>query len=260
MEKAVLTTRELALGYKKPALRVASNISLALHRGKLTALCGANGTGKSTLLRTIAGLQPSLSGIIELDSKPLQSLDAEARARHISLVLTQKPMGGLTVRELVAIGRQPHTNWLGTLNDHDRDRIAHAMNRTGIANLANRMCRELSDGQLQLAMIARALAQETPVMLLDEPTTHLDLPNKFELLALLRRLAQDENRCVLFSTHDIERALGFCNDMILMADGWACQEEVGDMVKVGALDKLFAHRGVGFDANQQKFVYRTQVK
>lgn len=255
MQKAVLIADDLSVGYSKPTKRVAEHIALSMHRGQLIALCGANGSGKSTLIRTLCGLQPSLSGTVTVDGNLLSELSAAQRAKLISLVLTDKPSARLTVRELVTIGRQPHTGWLGTIGPSDEEIINRSMRRTGVYELANRICGELSDGQLQLAMIARALAQDTPLIVLDEPTTHLDIPNKFILLDLLRKLAHDENRCVLFSTHDIDPALDFCDEMILMRDARAVQHRVNEL-NAEVLNDFFADRKVFFDAWQRKFVYR----
>lgn len=253
--KPILTTENLAIGYKSNQNVLADGISLEFFQGKLIALCGSNGIGKSTLLRTLSGFHEKLGGTILLAGQQPETFTPKDRAKKISLVLTEKPSAALKVRELVALGRQPYTNWIGRLQNEDELAIEKAMQLTGIV-LSNQFCEQISDGQLQLTMIARALAQDTPLILLDEPTTHLDLPNKFALLDLLRKLAKTENKCVVFSTHDIEPALDFCDEMLLFGDRCVLQKSVSDVVAEGLLNKLFEDRNVHFDAQHSKFILK----
>ncbi|GAC1595903.1 MAG: hypothetical protein NVS3B25_19850 [Hymenobacter sp.] len=178
----LLTAEDLAVGYairQHPPRPVAGPLSVALWPGELVCLLGPNGAGKSTLLRTLAGLQPPLAGQLRVGGAPLTSLGALERARHISIVLTDRlDAGHLTVRELVTLGRHPHTGWLGGLTAHDHAHVRAALAATGTTAFAARPVGEFSDGERQKVMLARALAQDTPLVLLDEPTAHLDLPNR----------------------------------------------------------------------------------
>ena len=204
---AILRLKHLTLGYPGRG-DVFRDLGATLRRGELVSLLGANGSGKSTLLKALAGnLRPS-SGLVEIDGRNISSLSAMARARLVSIVTTEKGMaGGLTVEELVAMGRYPHTGALGRHTPADRLIIASAIDAVGLTPLADRLTATLSDGERQKAMIARALAQDTPVMLLDEPTAFLDAASRIEILSLLRDLAAEHSKAVLLSTHDISPAL-----------------------------------------------------
>jgi len=180
-----LRTNGLRIGYagRREELVLTENLSFELPAGSLTGVVGVNGVGKSTLLRTLAGMQPALGGAICIRDIPLADLPPSRRAEWLSVVLTDPPASrSLTVRELVCLGRHPYTNWLGQLAGADRDAVWEALERMEMLPLAERPCHTLSDGQLQRALIARALAQDTPLMLLDEPTTHLDLYHKVKIL------------------------------------------------------------------------------
>lgn len=251
----ILTTSDIAIGYSADVI-LAEGISLELRPGNLIALCGSNGIGKSTLLRTLNGLHHPLSGSISIGGESPEKLSPKERAKRISLVLTEKPSAGLTVRELIGLGRQPYTNWIGTLRDEDHTAIDKAISLTGVGFIADKFCDQISDGQLQMTMIARALAQDTPLIMLDEPTTHLDIPNKFALLELLRDLAHSENKCIVFSTHDIEPALSYCDEMILMHGKSAVQKTVDELASGEILQQLFADSQVSFDATNVKFVFK----
>ena len=184
----ILSTSNLSIGYttKKEKMVIAENLNLNFEAGKLIALIGANGIGKSTLLRTITGIQKPLSGFIKLQEKDIHLFDSLELAQNLSLVLTEKlPPSNLTVFELIALGRQPYTNWIGKLSDEDLLQINHAMELTQITHLSSKKHHEISDGQLQKVLIARALAQDTPLIILDEPTTHLDLFHKVGVFKLL---------------------------------------------------------------------------
>lgn len=202
----ILRLEHLTLGYPGRG-DVFRDLGATLRRGELVSLLGANGSGKSTLLKALAGnLRPS-SGMVEVEGRNLATLPAMARARLVSIVTTEKGMaGGLTVEELVAMGRYPHTGALGRHTPADRRIIASAIDAVGLTPLAGRLTATLSDGERQKAMIARALAQDTPVMLLDEPTAFLDAASRIETLSLLRDLAAEHSKAVLLSTHDIAPA------------------------------------------------------
>lgn len=252
----ILETFALDIGYpkKKDFELVASDISIKIVPGKLICMVGANGSGKSTLLRTIGGLQKPIAGKINLSGKSISDISTSEISKTISLVLTDKiPSGNFTVEELIAIGRQPYTNWIGKLRETDNKLINDAIEITGIRHLANRKFFELSDGQLQIVMIARALAQDTPLIILDEPSTHLDLPHKASLFRLLKKLAHERGKSILFSTHDIEIALQVCDEIIVVADAKAWQENLQTFVSNDSHRKMFNDDKISFDADRMKF-------
>ena len=186
----ILKTKDLSIGYasKKERTIVASNINIELHRGELVGLVGGNGIGKSTLLRTITNVQNALGGEIYINDKQIKKYPAIDLAKVMSLVLTEQMISkNLSVFELVALGRQPYTNWVGNLSKNDITIVNNALTQTNISTLKHKRCYELSDGQLQKVMIARALAQDTDLIILDEPTTHLDMYHKAYILKLLQK-------------------------------------------------------------------------
>jgi iron complex transport system ATP-binding protein len=215
-----LTTHALTIGYA-PARRapkpVACDLELAVSRGQFVCLLGPNGAGKSTLLRTLTGLQRPLAGQVFLDGRDLYRLTAQERARSVAVVLTERVNPGLlTGWGLVALGRTPHTGFMGTLSPADERAVQNAVTAVGAAALADRPVVELSDGERQRLMIARALAQETPLILLDEPTAFLDAQRRVEILTLLRDLARDTDRAVIVSTHEVHLALELADALWLM--------------------------------------------
>lgn len=206
--------RSLTIGYGKHV--VGSRLSACIRSSQLCCLFGPNGAGKSTLMRTLAGFIPPLAGEIVMDDgRNLAQLSARQRARTIGVVLTDRPdIRNITVRELVAMGRQPYTNFLGTLTKTDRQAVEEAISMTGIEDLASRDMHTLSDGERQKAMIAKALAQQTPVILLDEPTAFLDFQSKVDTMRLLQRLAHDMGKAILVSTHDLNIALNTADRLL----------------------------------------------
>ncbi len=259
MENAVLTTTNLSIGYrhKNQVRTIASEINLSLRSGRLVALVGANGIGKSTLLRTITGIQMPIRGAVSLDGKSILSYSALEIAQRISLVLTEKlPPSNLTVFEVVALGRQPYTNWIGKLTNDDITQVKKAMELVQIDQLSDKKHYELSDGQLQKVLIARALAQDTPLIILDEPTTHLDLVHKVSLFRLLKKLTSKTNKSILFSTHDIEMALQLSDEMIVMNSKNVWQQTPKSLIENDILSDLFEDESVTFDVVSQKFVFR----
>jgi len=226
--KVIVSTTNLNIGYhsKNHHITIAENLNLSLESGKLTALVGANGIGKSTLLRTLTAIQKPLKGIVFLNEKKIHEYNSIELAQNLSLVLTEKlPPSNLTVFELIALGRQPYTNWLGKLSDEDYEKINHVVALTHIEHLIHKKHYEISDGQLQIVLIARALAQDTPLIILDEPTTHLDLLHKISVFKLLKKLAQETNKCILFSTHDIDLAIQVSDEMIVMTESTVEQDQ-----------------------------------
>lgn len=213
----------LSIGYKKGGT-VASGINATFRGGELTCLIGSNGIGKSTLLKTISGYLPARSGSIWFADGSVETRSSEMSqsemARTVSIVLTAVPnVQNLTVTEMVGMGRSPYTGFWGTLSDNDKEIVSESIASVGIVKLSDRMIQTLSDGERQKVMIARALAQQTPVILLDEPTAFLDFPSKAELMKLLARLAHEQGKNILLSTHDLSLAVRLADRLFLFADG-----------------------------------------
>ncbi|HEX8014833.1 MAG TPA: ABC transporter ATP-binding protein [Flavobacterium sp.] len=255
--KTILNTTNLSIGYKskKGIVTIAQDLNLTFDSGKLIALIGANGIGKSTLLRTITGIQTPLEGSVSLNDKNINTYKPLDLAQSLSLVLTEKlPPSNLSVFELVALGRQPYTNWVGTLTETDTEKVRQAMQLTQIEHLASKRHFEISDGQLQKVLIARALAQDTPLIILDEPTTHLDLLHKVLLFKLLKKLTQETQKCILFSTHDIDLAIQLSDEMIIMTPEMVVQDEPCNLISKGSFSTLFKDEHIVFDAEKGKFI------
>ena len=259
MSNNILSTSNLSIGYatKKEKSYIAQNINLQLQSGKLIALIGSNGIGKSTLLRTLTGIQKPLSGTVSLNEKNIQTYKPLELAQQLSLVLTEKlPPSNLTVFELIALGRQPYTNWAGKLSEEDCTKIHHAMELTQISHLATKKHFEISDGQLQKVLISRALAQDTPLIILDEPTTHLDLLHKVSVFKLLKKLANETGKCILFSTHDIDLAIQLSDEMIVMTDFDCVQDQPCNLISKGVFNALFKDENIVFDSQKGKFLIK----
>lgn len=254
----ILQTHDLTIGYrhgrKQPRI-VAEALNVALRQGELVCLLGPNGAGKSTLLRTMAGLQPPLHGRITLHGKYLNHLTPAQIARHLSIVLTERiDAGAMTAYGLVALGRHPYTNWTGQLTEPDEAVVRWALTAVGAADLAGRQINNLSDGERQKVMIARALAQEPSLILLDEPTAYLDLPRRVETMRILRQLTRQEGRAILLSTHDLDLALRTADQLWLMtADGSLQTGVPEDLVLSGAFGRTFPGDGVAFDLQTGSF-------
>lgn len=252
----VLTTDQLSIGYtaKKKDIIVVSNIDLHIERGQLVGLIGINGAGKSTLLRTLVGLQAPISGALHIGEKSIETYTPEVLARQLSVVLTGQMISkNVSVFELVALGRQPYTNWLGTLTSVDLEIIEKALKDTDCYPLKDTPCYALSDGQLQRVLIARALAQDTPLIVMDEPLTHLDLHHKASLLTLLTHIAKTQDKTIIFSTHDIEHALPLCDRMIVLQEGEAIMDTPEQLIERGVLDRLFPKDSIRFDRDLRRF-------
>lgn len=253
---SVLEAVDLSIGYrsKNSVSTVASNINVELHKGELIGLVGANGIGKSTLLRTLTRVQPSISGEVLIDSNSIKELSSIQLAKLLSLVLTEYGFSkNLTVYELIALGRQPYTNWIGTLSSSDKDIIDQVIDQTSVEDLRNKKCYELSDGQLQKVMIARALAQDTQLIILDEPTTHLDMYHKAYILNLLKKLATDTGKTILFSSHEIDLAIQLCDKLIVMTEDDVISGTPKDLISKGSFDNLFPEDLIIFDKNSGAF-------
>ena len=253
----ILSSQNLSIGYqsKKGLNTIAENLNINLAAGQLIALVGANGVGKSTLLRTLTGIQKPLKGKVLLNEKNIREYQALELAQQLSLVLTEKlPQSNLTVFELIALGRQPYTNWLGNLSGEDYEKINQAIDLTHIEHLATKKHYEISDGQLQIVLIARALAQDTPLIILDEPTTHLDLLHKVSVFKLLKKLSKETNKSILFSTHDIDLAIQLSDEMIVMTEKNVVQDQPCNLITKGVFNTLFKDDAITFDGEKGKFV------
>ena len=210
---------KLSIGYqgRHSVKTVAEGITDSIHSGELTCLLGENGAGKSTLLRTLSGFLPPISGEITILGKPLRSYSERELATVIGVVLTERTnLQNMTVTELVGMGRSPYTGFWGRLSAQDRRKVDEALSLVGIPSLRDRMVQTLSDGERQKVMIAKALAQETPIIFLDEPTAFLDYPSKVEVLNLLGRLSREMGKTIFLSTHDLELALRVADRVWLM--------------------------------------------
>ena len=255
--KTILSTSNLSIGYqsKKEKNIIAENLNLTFEQGKLISLVGGNGIGKSTLLRTITGIQKPIAGTVMLKEKEIHDYESLALAQNLSLVLTEKlPPSNLSVFELIALGRQPYTNWLGKLSAEDLEKINQAIALTHVEHLIDKRHHEISDGQLQIVLIARALAQDTPLIILDEPTTHLDLFHKVSVFKLLKKLSQETNKCILFSTHDIDLAIQLSDEMIVMTESSVEQDQPCNLITKGIFNTLFKDSSITFDGEKGKFV------
>lgn len=253
------TVRAIALttGYRtrKGAVCVTEQVSESLWPGELVVLLGPNGSGKSTLLRTLSGFQAPLSGDIEIGGRPLAALTQRELARSLSVVLTERPpLDNMTAQALVGMGRAPYTGFWGSLSRRDREAVDRAMQQTGVTALAGRDVRSLSDGERQKVMIAKALAQETAIICLDEPTAFLDYPSKVEVMQLLRRLGREEGKSIFMSTHDLEVALQTADR------AWLLDRRLGLAVGTpaalaadGSISRYFGHEGLRFDAATLSF-------
>lgn len=219
VNKGGVVLRDLTIGYqtKQGNRIVASGMSAVVRQGELTCLIGPNGVGKSTLLRTLSAFQPPLSGSIEIDGRDITTFSARRLSRTVGVVLTEKPdIHNMTVHELVSMGRTPYTGFWGTLSHEDVAIVDESIRLVGIEKISLRLVDTLSDGERQKVMVAKSLAQQTPVIFLDEPTAFLDFPSKVELMQLLRRLAHEQQKTVFMSTHDLELALQVADTVWLM--------------------------------------------
>lgn len=262
-DRPFLQLNRVSIGYHShghPHI-VQTDLTLTAREGELIALIGKNGCGKSTLLRSIASLQPIWSGNILLNGKDIHTLTPKKRARLLSIVLTgQESVASFTVRELIAIGRDPYTGWLGSLTEEDQQVIDRAIAMTYLEGFGERNIHELSDGERQRVFIARALTQDTPLILLDEPTSHLDLPNRINIMLLLQKLARETGKTIFISTHELETAMQVADKLWLMEQGKGIT--VGtpeDLVLNGSFDIVFRHPSYEFDKEYGSFVVQKQL-
>jgi iron complex transport system ATP-binding protein len=222
-DNETIRLQDLSIGYsgKKSHVKlVAEHISASIHSGELTCLIGSNGVGKSTLLRTLSAFQPKINGEIFINGKEISKYNDKQLSHVIGVVLTGKPhIHNITVTELVGLGRSPYTDFWGNLKDEDKEVVRRSLDMVGIEHLSERMIQTLSDGERQKVMIAKALAQQTPIIFLDEPTAFLDYPSKVEMMQLLHRLSRETDKTIFLSTHDIELALQITDVIWFMERG-----------------------------------------
>ncbi|MBN2767059.1 MAG: ABC transporter ATP-binding protein [Paludibacteraceae bacterium] len=252
----VLKTNSLSIGYtrKNKKLLVQSALSLTLRAGELVCLIGPNGTGKSTLLRTLAGLQKPLSGKILIDQQDITVFSTHKIALKIALVLTDRiDVENATVYDIVAFGRLPHNNWWGNRHKSDNGLIREAIQMVHLERKIDECFCELSDGERQRVMIAKALAQDTPIIMLDEPTAHLDLPNRVDIMLLLHRLAHKTGKSILLSTHELDLALQAADRIWLMSNEGVVNGVPEDLVFNGSFNKTFESRSYFFNADNGNF-------
>jgi iron complex transport system ATP-binding protein len=254
MATPVLELSGLSVGYAGNRV-VAAGINLSLDAGELVCLLGPNGAGKSTLLRTIAAMQKPLEGEVRLNGRNLRTFSKIDLARQLSVVLTERvTVGLLTGYEIVSLGRSPHTKWSGSLSEQDHSIVEESIHAVGAEALAHRYVSELSDGERQKIMLARALAQDPQLMVLDEITAFLDLPRRVEIMGILRQLAHQRGRAVLLSTHDLELALSTADRIWLMPQGGSLAAGTPeDLVLCGVFAAAFASEGVHFDEEVGSF-------
>lgn len=257
MKDNTIHINNLSIGYKtkKNEKVVARGLTSTVRSGELTCLIGANGVGKSTLLRTLSGFQPPLSGDIRIQNKKIEAYTPKELSRLIGVVLTEKvDVRDMSVIELLGIGRSPYTGFWGKLSPEDKEAVNDALEQVHITELKDRSIHTLSDGERQKTMIAKALAQQTPIIVLDEPTAFLDFPSKVEIMQLLNTLSKKRNKTIFLSTHDLELALQIA-DMI-----WIMDKEKGlfvgspeELATNGTIENLFRGKGVSFDRENKLF-------
>ncbi|PWG04846.1 ABC transporter ATP-binding protein [Polaribacter aquimarinus] len=256
-ENIVLKTEKLTIGYqqKKQDKIVVSDINLEIKKGKFLTILGKNGIGKSTLLRTISKVQKPIDGKVFINQKDISQISEKELSKQLSLVLTERlPESQLTVYELVALGRQPYTNWIDKLSKTDVEHINSAIHLTKIEHLKNKPFYQLSDGQLQRVLIARALAQNTEIIILDEPTAHLDMHHTLKILSLLKKLVTETQKTIIISSHEVNLSIQLADEIVLITDDKLHFGTPKTLIEMNAFDKLFPNELINFNKNLQQFV------
>ncbi|MBR5399466.1 MAG: ABC transporter ATP-binding protein [Bacteroidales bacterium] len=249
--KETIRLENLVIGYETKT--VAEGINASLNSGELTCLIGPNGAGKSTLMRTICAFQKKLGGSIFIEGKELSDYPDKELARKIGVVLTHRPqIQNMSVEELVALGRSPYTGFFGRLTEEDKRIVAEAIDMIGITSLKDRMIQNLSDGERQKVMIAKAIAQQTPLICLDEPTAFLDFPSKIETMQLLKKLCREQGKTIFLSTHDLELTLQIADRIFLMQNGTITSGTPQETAQSGALSSFIEREGIIFDKLQMR--------
>ena len=253
----ILEVENLAIGYGKDssAIKIAEGIDFTLDKGEFVLILGCNGAGKSTLLRTLSAVQKTLEGRVKICGEDIFETSPRQLAQRVSAVFTDKTMaGGLLVEEVVALGRYPYTDFWGKLGAEDREAVQSSLSLVGMVHKSKRYLSQLSDGERQKVMIAKALAQQTPLIILDEPTAFLDLPSRIEILYLLKRLAKEEGKTIMLSTHDVEQSLAVADKLLLLGEDGLKFKSTSEAIESGDVTKLFESRGVVFDINTRRFI------
>ena len=256
-KKNILVIDNLTVGYqeKNKIKIIANNISLNIKRGSFVAIIGKNGIGKSTLLKTISKVLKQLNGSITINGKNINEYSYREFAKTISLVLTERlPESQLTVLELIALGRQPHTNWIDTLSKIDIEKIEWAIKETNLEKLRDNRIDELSDGQLQRVLIARALAQDTEIIILDEPTAHLDMHQTIKIFELLKKLTHKTEKTIIISSHEINLAIKTCDQLTILSKNKIYSGTISTLMVENAFENLFSSEIVKFNRTLQQFV------
>ncbi|MFZ4725657.1 MAG: ABC transporter ATP-binding protein [Paludibacter sp.] len=254
---AILSTNQLTIGYSKKGNieKIQSELNLKLRAGELVCLIGPNGSGKSTLLRTLSTLQKPLAGITTIDGREISSLKQREKALLIAMVLTERvEIENTSVYNLVSLGRHPHSNWWGGISNEENTIIQEAIQMVHLEHKMHHNINELSDGERQRAMIAKALAQDTPIIMLDEPTAHLDLPNRVEIMLLLHRLAHKTDKAILLSTHELDMALQAADRIWLISSEYGVECGVPeDLVFNGSFNRVFQSKSYVFNEANGNF-------
>lgn len=253
----ILKTSSLKIGYthRKKNTIIQSDLNLIVKSGEMVCLIGPNGSGKSTLLRTLAGLQLPLSGKSIINGVDIQKISTRERALLISLVLTDRiDIENATVKSVIAMGRHPHTNWWGSVNEETLTQVQKAVSMVHLENKSDKLIAELSDGEKQRVMIAKAFVQDTPIIILDEPTAHLDLPNRVEIMLLLHKLAHETGKTVIISTHELDMALQAADRVWLMTADKGIEVGVPeDLVLNGRFNEAFRSDNYVFNPTNGNF-------
>ncbi|MFO8001987.1 MAG: ABC transporter ATP-binding protein [Marinilabilia sp.] len=262
-DRALINTRSLSIGYNNPRqgrTELHSDINVKLEEGEFACLLGPNGSGKSTLLQTLCGFLPPLGGDVLIAGHPIKSVSYRKMSELSSVVLTERVVvTNMTVFDLVSLGRTPYTGFFGRLRSKDKKLVFESIRAVGLAGFEERMITNMSDGERQKAMIAKALVQETPLIMLDEPTAFLDLPSRIEIMHLLRKLAHERNKGILLSTHDLDMALQMADKVWLLAEGR--EMETGtpeDLVLTNEFRRFFEREGILFDNDTGQFTVEKQ--
>lgn len=257
-KEIIAETSDLAIGYRSRdrVFRVMQGLSLKARHGELVALIGRNGTGKSTLLRTLTGLIPPLGGRIILDGNALNSISLSHLPRIVSFVSTEPvAMHNIKVRDVISLGRFPYTNWIGTLSQADEKAVQSAMEATGLKGLEGRSIDGISDGERQRTLIARSLAQDTGLLVMDEPTAFLDLPSRYGIVSLLRKLTREKDKCVIYSTHDLDTAINEADRIWLMTGDGVIEGAPEDLMLTGQLARAFESPHLSFSITDGTFSF-----
>jgi iron complex transport system ATP-binding protein len=248
----MIALNKLTTGYISK--EISKDLDLTIEKGTLVGVLGSNGIGKSTLLKTLAGFENPLNGTITIDGKDIHEMSPIDRAKNLSIVLTQRSLSGdLLGKEVIQLGRQPHTNWIGSQKAKDRELVSETIEQMNIGALADRKLKTMSDGEIQKILLARALAQNTAIVLLDEPSAHLDLYNKALLFQQIKKIVSLKQKTILFTSHDLNSAIQICDKiLLLLADRW----EFGtpdELIQGGVFQTVFPKETVGFDPLQKQF-------